>query len=143
MLDYTIRNIFRYGAISNSVQEMNSSHFPTWPPVKHVCDISQSHFFSITCLKWIKCFQIDKIFIIKTSYVLTELFWQCVIVENKIIPKYIKLLLVVQMCTQYNQIMKCHWLGFAVTPTVTDSSTRQGCLVTFAATSAAFFASTA
>jgi len=74
MLDYTLRNIFRYGAISNSVQEVNGSHFPTWPPVKHVYDISQSHLFSITCLKWIKCFQVDKTLIIKTCYVVTELF---------------------------------------------------------------------
>jgi len=36
VLEYTLRNIFRYGAISNSVQEVNGSHFPRWPPVKHV-----------------------------------------------------------------------------------------------------------
>ena len=74
MLDSTHINIFRYRAISNSVQEVNGSHFPTWPPVKHIFDLTQGRFFSITCLKWIKCFQIDKIFIVKSSYVLTELF---------------------------------------------------------------------
>jgi len=74
MLDYTLRNILRFGAIPNFVQEVNGSDFSTWPPLKHVYDISQSHLFSITCLKWIICFQVDKIFIIKTSYVVTELF---------------------------------------------------------------------
>jgi len=65
ILDYTLRNIFRYGAISNSVQEVNGSRFPTWPPLKHLYDISQSHLFSIICLKWIKCFHVDKYSLLK------------------------------------------------------------------------------
>jgi len=203
-------NIFRYGAISNFIQEVNGSHFPRWSPVKHMHDLSRGHFFSTTYLKSIKCFQID----MKASYGLrgeglmrrfrwryvcvlhcgsncsssramddhvmchgiisssqsaatsetvkrcwrwvthvnnsiasTQTFTfpltnsclrQCINVENKITQKYFKLLLV-QKCIQHSQMSLVTWLSFSVTLALTDSSTPQCCLVTFAAASAAFW----
>jgi len=40
--------IFRYGAIKNSAQEVNGSHFPIRPPAKHTYLIKLHHTFNNT-----------------------------------------------------------------------------------------------
>ena len=75
----------------------------------------------------------------KANYILTELFTEmchCCKQNDKNISNFCS------FRSAFSTI-KCYWLGFAFTPTLTESSTPQSYLVTLAATSEAFFASTA